>query len=213
MRRFWIFSGGILVSLLVMFLVFEQLGLSLFDDPDAWIHSRTGSVAAAGVGLLVLDVVLPVPSSLVMIAHGAIFGLVLGTLLSLIGSTGAALVGFTIGRFGSSVLVPSFIPTDQMAVANSLFGRWGMVAVVVTRPIPLLAETTAIVAGTSRLSYGQMTIATIAGSLPAAALYALTGSIAVSLNSTVLGFGLVVLIAGLFWLLRRPVSAILGVKA
>ncbi len=40
---------------------------------------RASGVVAAlvGVGLLVADVVLPVPSSVVMLAHGALFGVVL----------------------------------------------------------------------------------------------------------------------------------------
>src|SRR5215211_6626130 len=50
--------------------------------------------------LLVVDVVLPVPSNLVMIAHGALFGVAIGTFLSLVGSIGAALVGFAIGQRG-----------------------------------------------------------------------------------------------------------------
>ena len=39
--------------------------------------------AAVGQVLLIGDVLLPVPSTLVMMAHGALFGVVPGTLLSL----------------------------------------------------------------------------------------------------------------------------------
>ena len=38
--------------------------------------------ALLGTGLLVADVVLPRPSSVVMVAHGALFSVVGGTLLS-----------------------------------------------------------------------------------------------------------------------------------
>lgn len=84
-----------------------------------------------------------------------------------------------------------------------------MIAIIVTRPIPLLSETTAIMAGTSDMSYRQMFISSLAGTLPAAALYALTGSLAVTINSTVWSFTLVLLIAGLFWFLRKPLNMML----
>jgi uncharacterized membrane protein YdjX (TVP38/TMEM64 family) len=73
-------------------------------------------------------------------------------------------------------------------------------AIVVTRPVPLLAEIVAIMAGTSSLGWRQAALATVVGSLPPALLYALTGATAAALTSGVLAFGLVLLVAGVFWL-------------
>lgn len=62
-------------------------------------HMDAGAVAAAvGVGLLVADVVLPVPSSVVMVAHGALFGVGLGAALSMLGRIGNAVVGVKVVR-------------------------------------------------------------------------------------------------------------------
>ena len=47
---------------------------------------------------------------------------------------------------------------------------------------------------------GAVIIASFAGSLPPALLYALTGAAVANLESTALMFGIVLLIAGLFWL-------------
>ncbi len=44
----------------------------------------SGTAAGPGVGLLVADIVLPVPFSVVMVAHGALFGIVPGAALSLL---------------------------------------------------------------------------------------------------------------------------------
>lgn len=163
------------------------------------MQRQSVSVALLGILGLAVDVLLPVPSSLIMIANGALFGVWLGTLLSLTGSFTAAIIGFVLGRQSKSLLINRFIPPEQMAAANRLFSRWGILAIIVTRPIPLLAETTVIAAGASQLTFKQILSAVIAGSIPASVLYALTGATAVSTNSTILSFGLVLLVAALFW--------------
>lgn len=212
MKQFGIFTSAVLLILLVIFIVFEQFDLPIFQEPNALMRTQSVSVALIGIGLLVLDVLFPVPASLIMIASGTIFGFPIGTLLSLIGGVGAALISFMIGKRSRGWIISRFISPEQMAVANRMFAKWGMVAIIVTRPIPLLAETTAIVAGASHMNYKQMLIAALAGYLPVAALYALTGSMAVGFDSTVWSFGLVMVIASLCWLLRKRISVLLTDK-
>ena len=64
---------------------------------------------------------------------------------------------------------------EEKQRADSLLRRWGALAILVTRPVPLLAETTAIIAGTTTMSW-QMTLVSVAGSLPAALIYAVVGA-------------------------------------
>ena len=152
--------------------------------------------------MLVVDAALPVPSSLVMVAHGTRFGVAIGTVLSIVGSTGAALLGFALGRRGGPLLT-QLVPPEERAWADRLLVRWGTLAIIVTRPVPLLAETTAIMAGASPLGWRRVALAALAGSLPGALLYALTGAVATSFQNGALVFGLVILVAGLSWLLGR----------
>lgn len=208
-NRFWLLAGGIFFLLLISFGIFEALGIASFIDLEAWMPEPTLMVALFGIALLALDVVLPLPSSLIMIANGALFGMVIGTLLSLVGNLFSALVGFFIGRRSSTWGMSRFVPASQMAEANHLLRRWGMLAIVITRPIPLLSETTSIVAGMSDLTVKQLLVATVAGALPAAVLYALTGTIAATFNDAVWGLGLILVITAVFWLLRDPLNRIL----
>jgi uncharacterized membrane protein YdjX (TVP38/TMEM64 family) len=199
MKRYCAFVGGIVAFLLILFLLVEVTGVPLLKDPSPWLGSGSILVALLGSGLLVADVILPVPSSAVMVAHGALFGAVGGTLLSVGGSTGAALVGFSIGRRGGPLLARLVSP-EERARADYILSRWGTLAIVVTRPVPLLAETVAIMSGTSPLGWRQASLAALFGSIPPALLYALSGASAAALTSGVLVFGLVVLVAGIFWL-------------
>jgi uncharacterized membrane protein YdjX (TVP38/TMEM64 family) len=202
MKRYLLIVAAMMAFFLLLFFVVEALGIPLLADPGPWM--RHGGVLAAilGVTLLIADVLLPVPSSLVMVAHGALFGVVMGTFLSLLGSVGAALFGFAIGRRGGKLLA-RVVPPEERARADRMLARWGTLAVVVTRPVPLLAETVAIMAGASPLGWGRMALAALIGSLPPALLYALTGATVANFQSTSLMFVVVLLVTGSFWLVGR----------
>lgn len=204
MRRYLMITGGVLAFFLCLFFLVEALGVPLLVDPAPWLNHGGVPAATLGVGLLVVDVLLPVPSSLVMVAHGSLFGVPGGTLLSLLGSTGAALSGFWIGRRGGGFL-ERLVTREERARANLLLDRWGTLAIIVTRPIPLLAETVAIMAGASPLGWGRAALAALAGSLPPALLYALTGAAVANFQSTSLMFAFVLLVTGIFWMVGRRV--------
>lgn len=197
--RYSAIVSAIFAFFLVSFLVVEVIDVPLLKDPPTWLGGASMLTALLGIGLLAADVILPVPSSVVMVANGALFGVIGGTLLSVGGSTGAALIGFSIGRRGGP-LMARLVPPKERARADHLLSRWGGLAMVVTRPVPLLAETVAIMAGTSPLGWRQAALASFIGSLPPALLYALTGATTAALTSGVLMFGLVLLVAGIFWL-------------
>src|ERR1044072_1798612 len=202
MKRYLLLMSALIAFFLILFLIVEALGVPLLTDPTPWMKHGGVLAATLGVGLLIADVLLPVPSSLVMVAHGALFGVVTGTLLSLLGSVGAALFGFVIGRRGGR-FVARVVSPEERARADYLLERWGALAIVVTRPVPLLAETVAIMAGGWAQSWSRVALASLVGSLPPALLYALTGAAVANFQSVVLMFGVVLMVAGLFWLIGR----------
>ena len=200
MKRYLLTVVALIALFTILFLIVEALGVPLLSDPTPWMKHGGVLAATIGVGLLIADVVLPVPSSIVMVAHGALFGVLWGTMLSLLGSVGAAVFGFAIGRRGGALLERVVTPAER-ARASDILARWGTLAIIVTRPVPLLAETVAIMAGASSMTWRAIVVASIAGSLPPALLYALTGAAVANLQNTALMFGIVLLIAGVFWLL------------
>jgi uncharacterized membrane protein YdjX (TVP38/TMEM64 family) len=202
LKRYWTVVVSILALLLILVVLIETLGIPVLTRPSSWLEQGGLIGALVGVGLLVVDVALPVPSSLVMVTHGALFGVVIGTILSLAGSTAATVVGFALGRRGEPLL-SRFMSPEERVRADRLLARWGVLTIIVTRPVPLLAETTAIMAGASHLSWTSLTLAALAGSLPGALLYALTGAVAARFQNGALVLLLAVLVAGGFWLARR----------
>lgn len=202
MKRYWLLTVVMMAAFLALFGLAEWLRVPLLTNPDPWLQRGGVLAAVVGVGLLIADVLLPVPASLVMIAHGALFGGLGGTLLSLSGAVGAALFGFALGRRGGPLLA-RLVPEEECRRAGALLAEWGDLAILITRPIPILAETVSILAGASPMGWGRMLAATLAGSLPAALIYALTGATARNLDNAALVFGLVLGVAGLFWMVGR----------
>lgn len=201
MRYAW-FTAALLLALLAAFALVEALEVPVLSDPRAQLDRATAPAAALGVGLLVADVVVPVPSSIVMTAHGALFGVAGGTSLSLVGSLGAALAGYAIGRRGGP-LVDRVVPAADRERGDRLLARWGPLAVLVTRPVPLLAETVAILAGVAGIGARRVAVAALVGALPAALLYALAGSVADTFASTVLVLGAVLALGAVAWAVGR----------
>jgi uncharacterized membrane protein YdjX (TVP38/TMEM64 family) len=182
-----------MAAMLLTFAVVEALGVEPLSDPKPLLDAGGVLAAVAGIGLLVADVFLPVPSSGVMLAHGALFGILVGAALSLVGSVGAFSLGFALGRRGERAM-ERLVAEEERSRADRLLRRWGVLAIVVTRPVPILAETTAFMAGASPLSWRTAVVAALVGSLPAAVLYAVAGALAASFATGAVVFAVVILL-------------------
>lgn len=197
MRRYWLLLGGFIVLFGVLFGVAAALGMPV-EDARPWMGAGGAGAGLVGVALLVVDVALPVPSSGVMMLHGLLFGLWVGAALSLVGSLGAAAVGFAVGRAGNG-WIRRLVTPEEHDRAGRLLARYGTLAVVASRPVPMLAETVMILAGASPMPWGRAMLAALAGTVPAALAYAAVGAAAASLQAGTMVFVGVVLIGGVFW--------------
>lgn len=202
LRRFWLVVVGTALTILCLFVLFELTELkALLYLPEPSESTRV-PFALIGVSLLVLDVFLPVPSSIIMLAHGALFGVAIGTALSTVGALGATLFGHWVGQTGAGAF-RRFLSEDELARARSLFERWGTAAILITRPVPILAETTAIVAGASGFPRGRVLLAGTLGSLPGAFLYAWAGANGLDSANGSLAFAVVLGISAALWAFGR----------
>ena len=201
-NRYWAAVAGLSVFFLLLFFVFDALNVPLLQDPQQWLGEAGIVGALLGMGLLIADVVLPVPSSIVMVANGTMFGLLGGALLSLAGRAGAFLFGYYLGA-KSQGFARRHIPESQMNAAHALIETRGALAIILTRPVPILSETMSIVAGLASLPLGKSLFLAILGSVPEALLLAATGAYAATLDNTFLVFGALLLVTGLYWAASR----------
>ena len=203
MKRFWILTAVLLLAMLLLFFVVQALQLPFLVEDTSFLLSQKKWVAGlAGIGLLIADVIAPVPSSIIMLANGILFGPIWGTLLSILGGSGAALAGYWIGIQGEHV-GKRWLGTEALARANFFFRKHGMVAVIASRPVPILAEAVSIIAGISRMPAGKFLSATLLGLLPTAVIYAIAGAYTLTVNSGLYAFIAVMLLGGVVWLVGK----------
>jgi len=178
------------------FALFEAAGLSFEGLLENRTQKRT--LAIVGVLLLGVDVLLPVPSSVVMITHGVLFGAVAGGLLSVVGGLISAAVGYAIG-VRSKRLAQKFTGGADEARAKAFLEKYGYTAVVASRPIPVLAEAVAIISGTLNLHFGKVMLNALLGLVPVSFVYSFTGAYSTSFDSAFWAFALNLGMAGLLW--------------
>ncbi|HEY5981525.1 MAG TPA: VTT domain-containing protein [Microlunatus sp.] len=196
---------ALVVVFMIAFVVVEQLQLPVLTDPHPGATGQGWAPGIIGVTLLITDVILPVPSSGVMIVQGAVYGIGVGAVLSVIGATGATVVGFLLGRRGQPVL-ERWAGAEQQARAVALLDRYGVWAIIATRPVPLLAESVSIMAGTGHLRWWQVAWAGAVGNIVPAIGYAAVGAYAATFVNALTVFGVVIAVAGIVWLVQYRVG-------
>jgi uncharacterized membrane protein YdjX (TVP38/TMEM64 family) len=188
-------------------LLFENvLGLSLERIAPTWLDAAGPGSAAAIVLLLAADVFLPVPSSLIMVLSGAAFGVAWGSVFSLVGSIAGEWFGFELvrryGRRASSALVGD----DELARLGAFFERYGIAAIVLTRPLPIVMETMSVVAGLSAMRRWTFIMASVAGTAPIVVVYAYAGARARDVGSLLPAVVMLVAVAGVGWLIYQSMT-------
>lgn len=199
--RYWLLVSAIVVFFLAAYLLVEALRVPLLTDVSL-LSDATFATALLGVSLLTADVLLPVPSSLVMVANGALFGFVGGSVISLVGNVAGFLLAYYLGS-RSLPFVRKFVSEQELGRASRVLQRWGVPALIITRPLPILAETAVIMAGVSKLPFARSLAAAATGSLPGCLLYAWAGSQAKHFDATVIIFLALILLAAAAWAIDK----------
>ncbi len=176
------FFGLMIFSLIMIPLVFfgdaiEQWTLACLRSAA----ERPGAVAVTLSSLLAADVFLPVPSSLVSTAAGAVFGWWHGMWVSAVGMTLSSGIGYLAGgRAGRPAAARLFDPQDLKRL-EQLGERYGDWVIMLVRPVPVLAEASTFLAGISRMSFGRFMGLSILAYLGISLVYAQIGAYAAHL--------------------------------
>lgn len=154
-----------------------------------------------GWALLVADVVLPVPGSVVMSALGWIYGGLLGGLFSAAGSVLSGLVAYgacrLMGERGARFLLGSYdYERGRLWLAKG--GGW---LVCLSRSLPIFPEAIACTAGLLRMPFREFLVALVCGSLPMGMAFAWIG--AQGKEDPLLAFVLSLVIPMILWMVAR----------
>jgi uncharacterized membrane protein YdjX (TVP38/TMEM64 family) len=175
-RALWLIAGVAISVIATKVLLEDVAGVSLDGLATRWITDAGAAGAVTIALLLAVDIVLPVPSSLVMVLSGAAFGVWWGTLLALAGSIAGEWLGFELARRFGVGISTRLIGATAMADMRGVMARHGVEAVLVTRALPVVMETTSIVAGLSAMRRSTFLLTSLVGTVPVAAAYACAGA-------------------------------------
>jgi uncharacterized membrane protein YdjX (TVP38/TMEM64 family) len=130
------------------------------------------------VALLSSDILLPVPSSLVSTFAGAQLGILAATAVSWLGMTLGAVVGFVLARVWGRALAVRFASLDDLQRIDRLGQDYGVWMLIVTRPLPLLAEAAVLLAGLAGLNWRWFLTCVMLSNLGIALVYSILGRLA-----------------------------------
>ncbi len=171
---FLLLAAGVIVPFLIWGDSFAE-AMSL-EKVVALMRSAGRWAWLAGVGLLVADLFLPVPGTVVMSALGLIYGWIAGGLVAGFGSVLSGLLAYglsaKLGRKAARWLAGEAGIVEGERLFKGEPGGW---IVSLSRWMPVLPEVIACLAGISRMPLRRFLPALLAGSLPMGFVFAWIG--------------------------------------
>jgi uncharacterized membrane protein YdjX (TVP38/TMEM64 family) len=198
-RRVWLLVGLVLAGILLPWAVWG----ARFEEAlspvrlAALLGSEPRAAAAAGVGLICADILLPVPATPVMSALGLVLGPWWGGLVSATGSFLAGCLAYGLARFLGRAPA-AWVAGEGMAGLEERFAAQGGWMVALSRWTPVLPEAVAALAGVARMPFGRFAAALACGSLPLGFAFAWVGHL--GHESPALALALSALLPALLWL-------------
>lgn len=172
----------------------------------SWFGRFRGTAWLAGIALLVSDLILPIPNTMVMAALGVLYGPFVGGLFSTLGNCLSGLLGYAACRRFGRPLARRLLSDEELAEAERLFARSGGWIVAGSRWLPILPEAIACMAGLARMPVRRFALALLCGSAPLG--FAVAGLGHAGSDHALLTIALCALLPFPFWyLLRRAVPA------
>ena len=148
--------------------------------------------------LLAADIVLPVPSSIVMYLNGYVLGFAAGSIVSLLSLLLSSIIGYYIGRLASVGSKPKSAEN-----ANVILAKYGMLSILMTRGIPILSESICVVCGYNKVPFKQYFVFNLMGYVPLCLIYAVCGSLGYDEHVFFISFGCSILVSLSFWFLGK----------
>lgn len=204
MRWLWLVLA-VVALILVPFFLFEEYFTALGARAASGQLSMPVAVSIIG-GLLALDVFLPVPSSVVSAAAGVLLGFWRGAAIVWVGMTVSCALAYVVGA-RSSRLAGRLVGAEGLARAARVADRYGLAALALCRPVPVLAEASVIFAGVMRVPLAKFIAICAWSNLGIAVVYAAIGAYAMRADSFLLAFAAAMAFPAIAWLIARVWSA------
>lgn len=176
--RFVLLFIALVAIVLIPFFIWGDTLMAFFsaEGSIAWLNTYGQWAWAIGILLLVADLFLPLPATLIMSALGYIYGPLVGGLISAVGSFISGSLGYWLCRMlgeNTAIKVLGQAEYDRGKKIATSIGGW---VVALSRWLPVFPEVVACMAGLTRMPVNYFYLALACGSLPLGFIYAFIGS-------------------------------------
>lgn len=176
--------------LLIILLPFFLFGESVENWTSYFLNSSPPKLLVGIVigGLLSVDILAPIPSSIVSTGGGYFLGFILGTLVSLTGMTVSCIIGYYLGAKFGNPISERLVGSRELLKFEKLQKKYGDFVIIISRAVPVLAETSILVAGIGRMPLNRFILIILLSNLGISLAYSAIGAYSANINSFLLAF-------------------------
>jgi len=128
--------------------------------------------------MAVQGLIIPIPSEIVLLATGMIWGVYYGGIMGIIGSLAAGMLCFYISKKGGRPLAEKFVGKKTINMADEFIAKYGIWAILISRMLPFIAfDPISYASGLVEMDTKRYTIGTLIGAIPRAFFFAWLGSL------------------------------------
>lgn len=141
-----------------------------------WLRGYGTWAWAIAIVLLIADLFLPLPATIIMSALGYIYGPLVGGLISAAGSFASGVLAYWLCRMLGENAATWVLGKKEYERGKKISARVGGWVVALSRWLPVFPEVIACMAGLTRMPAKNFYLALACGSLPLGFIYAIIGN-------------------------------------
>ncbi|MFX0047033.1 MAG: TVP38/TMEM64 family protein [Candidatus Hermodarchaeota archaeon] len=178
-----LFVALIILSLFILYYNYFIDTTFVYTIVAEWFVNPIWALGYLGILLFIVimaiqGLIVPIPSEVVLLATGMIWGWLFGGIMGIIGSMAASLLCFYISRRGGRPLAKKFVGESGLAMADKLINKYGIKAIIVSRFIPFISfDVISYASGLIDIDIKKYSIGTLIGSIFRAFFYSIWGAL------------------------------------
>ncbi|MFW9898691.1 MAG: TVP38/TMEM64 family protein [Candidatus Thorarchaeota archaeon] len=177
-----IFIFLVAISIYLLYYIYFVDKTFLYRIVIEWFVNPIYALAFWGILLFIIimaiqGLLVPIPSEIVLLAAGMIWGFFIGGIMGIIGSMAAGLLCFYVSRKGGRPLAEKFVGESALNMADALIQKYGTGAIIIARFLPFVAfDPISYASGLVEMDAKKYTLGTFIGSIPRAFFYSWLGA-------------------------------------
>ena len=170
------------ISLYLLYYIYFVDPTFLYRIVVEWFINPIFLLGIIGIFLFIAimaiqGLIVPIPSEIVLLAAGIIWGFIMGGIMGVIGSMAAAIVCYYVSKRGGRPVAEKFVGVSALNMADDLIQKYGTGAIVVARFLPFVAfDPISYASGLVEMDIKKYSLGTFLGSIPRAFFYSWLGA-------------------------------------